>query len=80
MGAGYASSCGCNIAERFGPGRGVQEWLIIHSGMARRHGNGVNYIRTACIFRHSVHLYLHVQQALGPIYVDGAIRTAATCM
>ena len=41
---------------------------------------GLNHIRIACIFRHSVHLYLHVQQALGPIYVDGAIRTAATCM
>ena len=44
--------------------------------MARRHGNGVNHIRTACIFRHSVHFYLHVQHVLGPIYVDGAIRTA----
>ena len=38
---------------------------------------GVNHIRAACIFRHSVHFCLHVQQFLGPIYVDGAIRTAA---
>ena len=37
---------------------------------------GVNHIRAACIFRHSVHFCLHVQQVLGPIYVDGAIRTA----
>ena len=38
---------------------------------------GLNHIRIACIFRHSVHFCLHVQQVLGPIYVDGAIRT--TC-
>ena len=37
---------------------------------------GVNHICAACIFRHSVHFCLHVQQVLGPIYVDGAIRTA----
>ena len=37
---------------------------------------GVNHIRAACIFRHSVYFCLHVQQVIGPIYVDGAIRTA----
>ena len=36
---------------------------------------GLNHIRIACIFRHSVHFCLHVQQVLGPIYADGAIRT-----
>ena len=63
MGAGYASSCGCNIAERFGPRRGVQ------GGM----GMGVS-LR---IHIQPVHFWLHVQQVLGSIYVDGAISAAA---
>ena len=37
---------------------------------------GVNHIRAACIFRHSVHFCLHVQQVLRPIFVDGSIRIA----
>ena len=37
---------------------------------------GVNHICAVCIFRHSVHFCLHVQQVLRPIFVDGSIRIA----
>ena len=63
MGAGYASSCGCNIAERFGPRMGVQ------GGM----GMGVN-LR---IHIQSVHFWLQHIHVFDSICVDGAISAAA---
>ena len=71
MGAGYASPCGYNIAERVRPRRGGQWGPIMHRGMAKLHTWDIPRKRPMGVD------VTQLQQVFGSIYVNGAIRTAA---